>query len=80
MQTGIVLDQVPIQSLAQVTSQIFLKGTQLSASHMGVPLFFIYTQDMAHFLGKKWILGPGTGQVPQTALSRVITRTDMEGN
>ena len=40
----VVLNQVPIQSLAQVpdqvTSQIFQKSTQLSASHMGAPLFF----------------------------------------
>ncbi len=57
-QSGIVLDQVPVQLLVQVpsrhlskwlkgtwsrlvTSQIFQKGTQLSASHMGAPLFFI---------------------------------------
>ena len=33
------------KALDQVTSQIFQKGTQLSASHMGAPLFSIILRD-----------------------------------
>ncbi len=34
---------------------------------------------MVHtFLGKKWVLAPALQQLPQTALSRVITQTEHE--